>query len=222
MHSVILSLGGSLLYSNSQVNHDYVRSVGELLGRQKNLGVVVGGGTKARDAADAVRSHGGGEFAADEAAIAVTHENARLLAGAIGREAVFCKDFASAARVFGKKIPVMGGVLPGLTTDAVAVLLAEKLGVRVVVNASKINGVYDKNPAAYSDAKLYEKLTHGELVALAVKSDERRAGTNFVFDLIACKLAARSRIELRFVDGRVLQDLKNALSGKKWVGTRVA
>ena len=54
-------------------------------------------------------------------------------------------------------------------------------------------------------------MTHEELIALAVKSDERRAGTNFVFDLIACKLAARSKIELRFVDGWDLVELKKAL-----------
>ncbi|MFH0835070.1 MAG: hypothetical protein V1881_01880, partial [Candidatus Micrarchaeota archaeon] len=62
--------------------------------------------------------------------------------------------------------------------------------------------------------------THSQLIALATKFDERKARTNFPFDLIACKLAARSKIRVDFADGRELKDVRLALAGKT-TGTTV-
>jgi uridylate kinase len=44
------------------------------------------------------------------------------------------------------KIIVMGGALPGITTDAVAVMLAEVCKAKRLVNVSNVNGIYDKPP----------------------------------------------------------------------------
>jgi uridylate kinase len=52
-------------------------------------------------------------------------------------------------------------------------------------------------------------------------SDKRMAGTNFVFDMLACKLIARSKIETHFVSFRKMDDLESAVEGKKHSGTVV-
>lgn len=220
--NTVLSLGGSLLYEKNRFNTTFVKKIGVLLAKQKKLAVVVGGGVRARKAANAVRARGKTEFFADEAAIKATRWNARAIAKAIGSRAVFARAFEDAVRaIASSKIPVMGGVLPGLTTDAVAVLLAERLSARRVINASDVDGVYSIDPKKSLRAKKFPRLTHKQLVALAVEQDSREAGANFIFDLVACKLAARSSIRLEFVNGRNLEELGHALKGVKHSGTIV-
>ncbi len=65
------------------------------------------------------------------------------------------------------------------------------------------------------------KMSYDELIALAASSDKRKAGTNFVFDLLACKLISRSNIETHFVSGKSLKDVEAAIEGKKHSGTVV-
>ena len=56
---------------------------------------------------------------------------------------------------------------------------------------------------------------------MAAEKDNRRAGENFIFDVLASKLLARSEIEGHFVSGKKLDDLEKAIMGKKHNGTVV-
>jgi len=198
-------------------NAEYLFLLAPLL---KGKPVVVGGGILARRYADEARKKTGNEFWADRAAIRATRENARITAKACGGKYCETLDEALAARKRGLQ-PVMGGMLEGLTTDSDAVLLAECLGEKRLVNLSRVSGIYDCNPSK-KGARLFKRMTHSQLVALASKFDERKARTNFPFDLVACKLAARSKIRIDFVDGRDLAEVRKALQGKPHLGTVVA
>ncbi len=219
---VVLSVGGSLL-NQGVPNREYAEGLKKSLGAWKGkIGLVVGGGKPARDMANAVRAKGGSEFEADEAAIKITHENAKFLCKEIGKEAGFAMDFDDASKVLLKKRFVcMGGTIPGITTDADSALLAEKVRAVRLVNLSNVHGVFDKNPKDNPNAKKFDVMTHAQLTELAAKYDLRVAGMHFVFDLLACKLAARSRIELHFVDGRKLGEVEAAVMGRAHGGTIV-
>src|SRR3989344_4600676 len=142
---------------------------------------------------------------------------ARLL-----KNGVFIKNFNQAPLLLKKgKIPVSGGMMPGITTDSVSVLFAEMLGARLVVNVSKAAGVYDSNPSKNPKAKKFARLSHDALVGLAMRFDSRKARENFVFDVVACKLAARSKISLSFVSSNPVE-LEKALEGRKFSGTIVS
>jgi len=99
------------------------------------------------------------------------------------------------------------------------VLFAELLGAKRVVNVSNVDGVYTADPKKNKHARLIKRMTHGQLVALAVKSDSRKARENFVFDLVAAKLAARSKITVQFSS---VKNLAKALLKKSFGGTTVA
>ena len=226
MVDVVISLGGSLM-NPGEPDTDYVKEIAGLLAkmsRRYKLAVVTGGGSAARVYARAVRRAGGNEFIADEAAIIATRQNALLLIAALGKNAYtsVIKNFdgATAASTSGKII-VMGGTIPGFTTDADAVLLAEKFGARRVVNLSMVDGIYDSNPKRNKHAKKYARLGFEKLVELASHCDKRKAGEHFVFDLFACKIIARSGIETHFVHGRRLADVERAIEGKQHSGTIV-
>lgn len=203
--------------SDGSFDSDYLREIAPLL---KGMPLVVGGGLRAKEAAEEARALGLGEFHADSAGIEGTWFNARKVARAVG--GVYCKDsFQKAERAWAKgRAPVMGGTVPGLTTDADSVLLAECLGIKRLVNLSKVDAIYDRNPVE-KGARRLKRLTHAQLVSLASRLDERRARTNFPFDLVACKLAARSCIRVDFVNGRDLKQVRAAFAGRKHAGTIV-
>jgi len=224
MDTVVLSLGGSLVNPGAPDTH-YVASLARLLrGMKYKIGIVVGGGKLARQYAEAARKKGGNEFEADEAAIKATKKNAQVVIDAIGKDvnAKVCENFDS-ARAAAKKhrFVVMGGTIPGITTDSDAVLLAECLGAKRVLNLSNIDGIYSDNPVRNHNAKKFHRMKYEQLIDLAGKNDMRTAGTHFVFDFLACKLIARSKIEAHFVHGKNLLDVRKAIDGKPHGGTVV-
>ena len=224
----VISLGGSLLFNeNGSRNGEYIKELAEMLIRLKKgvqIAVCVGGGTLARRYAEEARKKTGSEFFADRAAIKATKENAKELIKALGKNAFpeVIEELDNAEVALKKNlIPVGAGILEGTTTDFDSMLIAERLGAEELVNMSKIEAVYSEDPRKNPNAKRYKEMTHQQLLELAIRSDMRRAGTNFVFDSVASKLAARSNITIHFVDGRNLQEVEKALAGKKHSGTVV-
>ncbi len=222
---IVLSLGGSLMNTEQGINQNYLEEIKKIIEKSPNkFGIVTGGGYAARQYVREVKSRQGNEFEADEAAIEATQENAKVLIKTLGKSAYpkVPKDFKEAKKASEKyKVIVMGGLLPGMTTDSDAVLLTECLEANKLINISNVDGVYNKDPRKDPTAKKYHFLTHEELINLAFEADKRTAGTHFVFDLLACKLAARSKIELHFVNGKDLGSVRNAVEGKEHNGTIV-
>jgi len=227
LETVVLSVGGSIINPGTP-DLDFLKTFAKLLVKlsaERRVAVVCGGGKPARDYAKAIRSLGAGEFAADESAILLTRANATLLLAALGDAAYpgVMDDFESAARAStssSKRIFVMGGTIPGITTDTDAALLAEKLGARKLFNLSNVDALYDRPPNK-PGAKRLTSMSHAGLIKLANEYDLRRAGMNFVFDIIACKIVARSKVETHFVDGKNFREVEAAISGKKHAGTVV-
>lgn len=230
MGIIVVSLGGSILFdSKGRFDYDFAGRIALALvrGFQSKGGrliVLTGGGKRAREYANLAREKTGNEFFADRQAIKATRENAgeliKLLGGSAYGRVLESFDEADVALREGK-IGVGGGMLEGLTTDAVAVLFAEKLGAKAVVNLGDTEGIYSADPRKSKSARRIGKMSHEELVKLAVANDSRKAGTHFVFDMVASKLAARGNIELRFANGRDLDQAMAAISGGKFVGTIV-
>jgi uridylate kinase len=224
MH-VVLSIGGSAVVPDGKPNIKFLKELASAIRASKNdFGIVVGGGPPARTYAGAVRELGAGEFDADQIAIMSTKQNAKLLLAALADAAApeVVRSFDKAREFAGRhKVVVMGGTIPGITTDTDSVLLAEAIGAKRLVNVSNVTGIYDSDPKKNPGAKKIDTLAYDALISLAMASDKRVAGTNFVFDLLACKLIARSKIETHFVGWKIMDDLKAAMEGKRHGGTVV-
>jgi len=224
MH-VVLSIGGSAVMPEGKPNIRFLKDLADLLKKSRNdFGVVVGGGSPARVYAEAAKELGSGEFDADKIAIMSTKQNAKLLLCALGDMAPsdYIEDFEEAreaAKAY--KAVVMGGTIPGITTDTDSVLLAEAIGAKRLVNVSNVTGIYDSDPRKNPKAKKFGQLGYDELVSIAMRSDKRKAGTHFVFDLLACELIARSSIETHFVSWDNIKEISAAIEGKKHNGTIV-
>ncbi len=93
------------------------------------------------------------------------------------------------------RVVVIGGGSgrPFVTTDTAAVIMALELGCDVIMKATKVDGVYDKDPNKHSDAKKFDKVSLHEAVmqpdikvmdnsAIALAEDHNQ--TIVVFDLL--------------------------------------
>jgi len=225
MESVVISLGGSVLIQGEE-DTGYMRKLAKILlglSTRYKIFVVTGGGKIARYYIAAGRGLGADESYLDEMGIAVTRLNARLLITALGERACHepPQDYDEALHAAkGHDIVVMGGVSPGITTDAVAAMLAERAKARRVVNATSVDGAYTADPKKDPEAQRIARMTHRELTQL-VGSAPSGAGPNIVFDPVGARVLERSKIQLSIVDGRNLPNLRDAIEGKTFNGTLV-
>jgi len=226
METIVLSLGGSVLIRDSEPDTTYIRALAKVLigiSSKTKLYIVTGGGKVARSYIKSGRDLGADETLLDEMGIDVTRLNARLLITALGDRAFHAppKNYDEALQA-GKShaIVVMGGVSPGITTDAVSALLAERVRAKRLVNATSVDGAYTSDPKKDSSATRIPRMSHVELIELVGKSPSR-AGPNNVFDAVGAGVLERSKIELAIVDGKDLANLILALEGRKFKGTLV-
>jgi len=59
---------------------------------------------------------------------------------------------------------------PFFSTDTGMMLRAAELKCDAVLSAKNVDGVYDKDPAKYPDAKKFDELTYSEMLALGLKA----------------------------------------------------
>ncbi len=222
---VVLSIGGSSINPEGEPDIKFLTNIAKILKKSRHqFGIVTGGGRTARAYASAARKLGAGEYNADAAAILATKQNAHMVIAALGDAAYpnVPETFEDARTHLGKyKVVVMGGTIPGITTDSDSSLLAEAVGAGRLINISNVDAIYEKDPKKQPNSKKFKQLTYDQLISLATESDKRTAGTHFVFDLLACKLIARSKIETHFVSCKDMRDIANAIEGKKHAGTVV-
>ena len=224
MKRIVLSLGGSVLVPDLDAHRitPYASVLTEIAERHR-LVVVVGGGGEARRYIGAAMSLGIDQGTADDLGILVTRLNATLLAGALG-EAAYPRiattyDEAAGYASCGK-IVVMGGVVPGQTTDAVAALLAERIRADLLVNATSVDSIYSADPKKDSRATRHDRLTPAQLQKI-LAGDRLEAGESTVFDMVAARVIERSRVPLAVLDGRDPAILRRAILEGKFQGTLV-
>ncbi|WP_267523026.1 UMP kinase [Campylobacter sp. MG1] len=95
---------------------------------------------------------------------------------------------------------------PFFTTDTAAVLRAIEINADMIIKATKVNGVYDKDPMKFSDAKRYSTLSY----ELAMGDDIR------VMDDTAIALAKDNKLPIvvcnMFEEGNILKIIKDDFS----------
>jgi uridylate kinase len=225
--SVVVSVGGSILLSDGADDGPFLRALADAIrewAQAFRLVVTVGGGRTARRYIELGRSLGLTEVELDELGIDCTRLHARLLAALVGPPAPAHPPITlpDAVREAHRASPViLGGTEPGHTTDAVAALLAARLRAVRAVNATSVDGVYDRDPKAHADARRYDRLEWDGFLDLVRGAGRGRPGQTFVFDQLGAETLARARIPLSVVDGRDLPNLSRAVRGESFRGTRV-
>jgi uridylate kinase len=112
----------------------------------------------------------------------------------------------------------MGGTIPGHSTDKVGAELAEKVSASKFIIATNVDGVYDKDPNKYSDAKQIKEVSINQLIN-DYGTDWNSAGKNIVIDGPALKIIKRARIPTFVLNGKKLKELEKAINNKSFNGT---
>ena len=226
METICISLGGSIISRRSGVNVGYIRKLLKLLktnSKKYKFIITVGGGYANSLYVKTTKSIISNNSVLDQIGIAFTRINALIVKDLLAEMDIYQNVVTTLEElkmaVGTNDVVVMGGLLPGISTDAVSVLSCEVTNCKILINVSRDAYLYDKPPWE-PGAKPLKELTHDQLIELAYKFDSRVAKSPFIFDLVGAKLAKRGNIEVRFVNDDIEQ-LRAALEGKKHSGTTV-
>ena len=221
---IVLRIGGSVVASpvNTNLMSKYAEMVRTLKGQKHEVAVVVGGGSLAREFIGIAKKLGLEEQAQDEVAISVSRLFAQLFLKTLGemgcRKVALTLDDGAKCLSEGK-ILVMGGLKPGITTDAVAALVAERVNADLLVKGTDQDGVYNKDPRKHSDAVKLDWLSFNDLSKVFSES-KHKAGIHQIIDPEAVKIMKRERMKLVVVNGFNPENILAAVNGES-VGTVV-
>lgn len=99
---------------------------------------------------------------------------------------------------------------PYFTTDTAAALRANEIDADVVLKATKVDGVYDKDPVKHKDAFLYDQLTFKDVLNQDIK----------VMDATATTLCMENKIDIIVFNSLVEGNILKVAHGEK-LGTLV-
>jgi uridylate kinase len=110
------------------------------------------------------------------------------------------------------RVAILGGGTgnPYFSTDTAASLRAMEIEADIVIKATKVDGIYDKDPEKYADAKRFDRLTYIETLNMRLE----------VMDSTAISLCMDNQLPIMVLDLWHPESLLKALHGEK-VGTLV-
>jgi uridylate kinase len=183
---VLLKLSGEQLAGKSEGGFDaelgtwLAKEIKKVTDNGTQIVIMVGGGNLARGAQ--LAGHGIKRVTADHIGMLATMMNALALTDIFESEGIRTRCLSSifaeqVAEPFihrlankhlekGRVVIAAGGIgRPYLTTDTAAVSLALEMSCDVVLKATKVTGVYDKDPAKHVDAVKLDHVTYQQAVA---------------------------------------------------------
>ena len=226
---VMLKLSGEALSGdigfgfNNDTTNSIISDIKEALKSDIELAIIVGGGNFMRGKALSNID----KYKADQIGMLSTYMNGiylssmfnnagidNYLCGSVelpGVVDVFNKDRCIDAFNQNKVVIISGGTgHPYFTTDTGVVLRALELDCKEALLGKNIDGVYDKDPKTYSDAKKYDKLTFKEMTDKQLK----------VIDLTASSLCLDTNLVLRIFLLNAQNSIIKAIKGED-IGTLI-
>ncbi len=229
---IILKVSGEALRAEGsrdnispQITADIARQIQEVHGLGMEIAVVVGGGNIWRGMPASER--GMDRTTADYMGMLATVINGMALQSQLEALGVDTRvqtaiEMKNVAEPFIRRkamrhlelgrvvIFVAGTGNPFFSTDTTAALRASEIGAEVILKATKVDGVYDRDPAIHADAKRYDQLSFSDALAQRLK----------VMDSTAFSLCMDNRIPIIVFDMGVPGNIRRALMGER-VGTLV-
>lgn len=228
---VLLKLSGEALAGDqgSGICGDMLSKISkeilELYKTDVEIAIVVGGGNIHRGVAGA--TSGMDRSTSDYMGMMATVINSLALQDALERGGVYTRVMSAinmqevaepyirrrAVRHLEKKRIVIfaaGTGNPYFTTDTTAALRANEINAQVILKATKVDGIYDKDPVKFKDAVKYEELTYLEVLSKEIK----------VMDSTAISLCMDNKMDIVVFNMFETGNIAKAVSGSK-IGTLV-
>ena len=229
---ILLKLSGEALMGNLDygIDPDFMGTLAAQILEVTQLGVevaiVVGGGNIFRG--EGLARSGMDRVTGDHMGMLATVINALAIQDAIERKGGNCRVL-SAIRINqvcedyirrrairhlekGRVVIFASGTgNPFFTTDSAASLRAIEINAQLLLKATKVDGIYDKDPVANPDAVKYDELGYDQVL------DQRLA----VMDQTAIVLCRDHQVPLRVYNMNAPDHLRQIVMGAKQIGTLV-
>lgn len=228
---VLLKLSGEALMGeqefgiSSDVIASYARQIKEIADLGVEVSVVIGGGNIFRGLSGATQ--GVDRVTGDHMGMLATVINSLALQNSIEKLGVQTRvltaiEMPKIAEPFIKRraqrhlekgrVAIFGAGTgnPYFTTDTAAALRAIEMNTEVVLKATKVDGIYDKDPVKYADAVKYETVTYTEVLNKNLK----------VMDATAISLCRENKLPIIVFDSLTEGNIKRVIMGEK-IGTTV-
>ena len=215
---IIISLGGSLI-NPGRINYGFLKEFRNVIKKfpLHKIVIVTGGGKIARDYIEALGNKN--EKIRSLIGIAVTKLNAMLVSNFLGSEIVVPDSLDDVKKLLRRKNLVVCGALgyrEKMTSDGTAADVARYLKADLLVNVTNVKGLYDKDPRRFKDVEFIPKISFEDFLKKA-KKIKFQPGQHFVLDKVASEIIAKYGIRAVILTGT--RNLKNCLSGRKFIGT---
>ncbi len=228
---MLLKLSGEALMGEeefgieSQAIETYAKQIKEVYDMGIELAIVIGGGNIFRGLSGS--DQGIDRVTGDHMGMLATVINSLALQNAIERLGVPTRvqtaiDMPKIAEPFIKRRAIRhleknrvvifgaGTGNPYFTTDTAAALRAIEIDADVVVKATKVDGIYDKDPKKFDDAVKYDVVTYDECLAKNLK----------VMDATAISLCRENNLPILVFNLLEEGNLRKVITGEK-IGTKV-
>jgi uridylate kinase len=230
---IVLKLSGEALQergARENISPQIVREIAQRIKEVKDLGVqtsvVIGGGNIWRGISASHR--GMDRTTADYMGMLATVINGLALQSALVQAGVETRlqtaiEMKNVAEPFilgrairhlelGRVVIFVGGTgNPYFSTDTTAALRASEIRADIILKATKVDGVYDRDPNKEANAKRFDRLTFSEALTQRLK----------VMDSTAFSLCMDNKIPIVVFDMNTPSNFTDIVLGKK-VGTTVA
>jgi len=228
---ILLKLSGEALMGDqefgisSDVIASYAKQIKEIVDLGVEVSIVIGGGNIFRGLSGAAQ--GVDRVTGDHMGMLATVINSLALQNSIEKLGVPTRvqtaiEMPKVAEPFIKRraqrhlekgrVVIFGAGTgnPYFTTDTAAALRAIEMETNVVIKATKVDGIYDKDPVKYPDAKKYETVTYNEVLAKDLK----------VMDATAISLCRENKLPIIVFNSLIEGNLKKVVMGEH-IGTIV-
>ncbi len=228
---ILLKLSGEALMGDqefgisSDVIASYAKQIKEIVDLGVEVSIVIGGGNIFRGISGAAQ--GVDRVTGDHMGMLATVINSLALQNSIEKLGVPTRvqtaiEMPKVAEPFIKRraqrhlekgrVVIFGAGTgnPYFTTDTAAALRAIEMETDVVIKATKVDGIYDKDPVKYPDAKKYETVTYNEVLAKDLK----------VMDATAISLCRENKLPIIVFNSLIEGNLKRVIMGEN-IGTTV-
>ena len=215
---VIISLGGSNIVPN-EIDVNFLKKFRKLIMKYKRkykFVLITGGGRTCRkyqQAAAKVVKMTSEDL--DWIGIESTRFNAYLVKKIFGVKKEVIKN-PTKKILFDEDILIGAGWKPGCSSDKDAVLIAQNLKAKTVINISNVDYLYDKDPNKFKNTKKIKEIDWKGFRKIV--GNKWIPGRNVVFDPTAAKLAQKLKLKLILV-GSSLKNLENLFAKKAFRGT---
>jgi uridylate kinase len=218
----VLRIGGSVLGSppSAKIVNAYADVITDLNYEGHSVAVIVGGGQVSREYIKSASEMGLSPYQQDTVAIHASRLNARLVAMKLGGvSSVPTSIDGMLQRLARNRVAVMGGLKPGITTDTVASMVAQRWRADIMVKASDQAGIYTEDPRTNKKAKKLDRITYEKMKQILGGS--HHPGIHSIIDPVAVDHLIESRVRLVVLNGTDARGVIKAVHGEK-IGTVVS